>query len=161
MKELSEKIATAAGDSSDEMIAKREKAQRRKKKISEILKQIKKDVYEGELTKELGEEMAAEYESELIELENTLITLQTALEYAVTPESVYSYLQELLSLYGADNDELTKRIFDKLVERVIVHDDRIEVHLVVFPFAHCRDKKKRGLPHYSLSLMTTKKALRR
>ena len=160
MRAISEQIAAAAGDSSDEMRAAKEKGQKRKEKILGILKKIKKDVYEEEITEAEGKEMEKEYRAELVELENTLSSLTAALVSAVTPESVYVYLQELLSYYESNNDELQKMLFDKLIEKIIVHDDRIEVHLIVFPFATSGDSKSCGQPHYELSLDTTRKALK-
>jgi hypothetical protein len=109
----------------------------------------------------MAEEMSAEYEQELIELENTLSALSAALQSAITPEGVYSYLQELLSLYGSDNDELTKMLFDKLIEKIVVHDDRIELYLVVIPFGHIRDSASCGQPHYSLCSSIDRKELKR
>ena len=160
MRSIADQIATAAGDSSDEMKAAQDKATKRQEKVAGILKNIKKDVYEGEITKEEGAELSADYEKELLELENTLSALRAALASAISSESVYLYLQELLSFYGAENDELTKMLFDKLIDKILVHDDRIEVHLIVFPFARSGDSKPLGQPHYSLSLDATRKDLR-
>ena len=160
MRSIAEQIAAAAGDSSEEMMAAQNKAIKRRDKVAGILKNIKKDVYEGEITKEQGDELSADYSKELLELENTLSTLRAALASAISSESVYLYLQELLSYYGADNDELTKMLFDKLIDKILVHDDRIEVHLIVFPFARSGDSKPLGQPHYSLSLNTTRKDLK-
>lgn len=160
MRAISEQIAAAAGDSSDEMKAEQAKAEKRKEKVAGILKNIKKDVYEKEITKEEGEELSADYKAELLELETTLSTLRAALASAISPEAVYVYLEELLTLHGSDNDELTKMLFDKLIDSIIVHDDRIEVNLLVFPFARSGDSKPCGQPHYSLSLDTKREALK-
>ena len=150
MRSISKQIATKVGDTSDEMSIKLEKASRRKEKISDILMNIKKDVYEGEITKEMGDKMSAQYEAELNEMENTIITLSSALQSAVTPESVYLYLQELLSHSESNKSEIIKMVFDKLIEKILVYDDRIEVHLVVIPFAHITDKNSNGQPYWSL-----------
>lgn len=160
MRSISQQIASAAGNSTDEMQEKRDKAEKRKEKISGIIKKIKKDVYEGELSEEMGKEMAADYERELVELENALQGLRTALQCAITPELVYLYLQELLTLHGSENDELQKMLFDKLIDKIEVHDDRIEVYLIVFPFARVGDSLPQGHPHYALCLNTTRKDLK-
>lgn len=161
MRSISAQIATAANGSTDEMQKERDKAARRKEKIAGILKDIKRDMYEGEITKEMAEEMAAEYRRELVELENALQALQTALDCAITPEVVYSYLQELLTLYGSENDELQKMLFDKLIEKIEVHDNKIEVHLIVFPFARIGDSVPCGQPQARFYLNTTRKDLKR
>lgn len=160
MRAISAQIATAAGDSSDEMREAQAKAQKRKDKVAGIIKEIRKDIYEGTISREEGKEMTTEYEAELLELETSLSALNSALRSAITPEVVYLYLQELLSLYGSNNDELTKMLFDKLIDKILVHDDRIEVHLLVFPFAHVGDSKPLGQPNYSLSLEIKREALK-
>ena len=160
MRAIATQISAAAGNSSEDMQAALGKAEKRKEKIAGILKNIKRDQYEGEITKEMAAEMSAEYERELLELENTLSGLKNAVSSAITPEGVYLYLQELLSLYSANNDELTKVLFDKVIEKIVVHDDRIELFLVVFPFAALGDSKPSGHPHYSLSLEVARKDIK-
>jgi site-specific DNA recombinase len=161
MRVIAAQIANAAGTDADTMKADLSKFEKRREKIAAILKNIKKEQYEGEITKEMAEEMAAEYQHELLDIENRLCGLRTAVTSAVTTESVYLYLQELLSLYSANNDELTKMLFDKLVDSIIVHDNRVELSLIVIPFDGVRDKRPQGLPHYELSLQTTKEEIRR
>ena len=150
MRSISDQIATVVGDASFEMSERLEKAEKRKSKVANILKKIKKDEYEGEITEEMAREMSADYESELLEIENTIATLISALKSAITPERVYSYLQELLSYYEANNNDLTKMLFDKLIDKIIIEDDIITVHLVVSPFVQIRSNDHCGQPHYSL-----------
>lgn len=161
MRAISKQIATAAGDSSDEMREAQAKAQKRKEKIENILSKIRRKVYEEEITEEQGEADSAEYKQELLQIENTLQALKSALRSAITPESVYLYLQELLSLYGSNNDELTKHIFDKLIDRIEVYDDRIALFLVVNPFATIGDCAPQGQPHAQLSAEIDRKELKK
>ena len=161
MRAISTQIANAVGSDTDDMKADLSKFEKRREKIAGILKNIKREQYEGEITKEMAEEMAAEYQQELLDIENRLCGLRTAVTSAVTPESVYSYLQDLLSLYTANKDELTKMLFDKLIDKIIVHDDRVVLSLVVIPFVGIRGNNKRGLPNWTLCTKTTKKEMRR
>lgn len=161
MRAISEQIAAAAGDSSDEMRAAKEKGQKRKEKILGILKKIKKDVYEEEITEAEGKEMEKEYRAELVELENTLSSLTAALVSAVTPEAVYVYLQELLSYYESNDDELQKMLFDKLIEKIEVYDDKILVSLIVNPFAHIGDSHRCGQPQVVLGSGISRKELKK
>lgn len=160
MRSISTQLATAAGCSAEDMQAQRKELEKRIEKITGIIKKIKRDMYEGKLTEEMGEEMTTEYEQELVEVKNALIGLQTALESAVTPEMVYEYLQTLLSLHNSDNGEFHKILFDKLIDEILVYDDRVEVNLVVFPFGDIGDKLTSGQPKYSLSLNTTRQDLK-
>lgn len=160
MRAISEQIAAAVGNSFDDMQKAQEQALKRKEKILGILKKIKKDVYEEEITEAEGKAMEEDYRKELVELEGALTSLKSALVSAVTPETVYLYLQELLSFYESNNDELQKMLFDKLIESIIVYDEKIVVNLIVFPFATNGDSKPEGQPYYSLSLETTRKDLK-
>ncbi len=161
MRSISAQIATAAGNSVDDMQTEREKLMKRKEKIESILQKIRRKVYEEEITEAQGDADSALYKQELLDTENALITLQTALQGAVTPEGVYSYLQELLSLYGSENDELQKMLFDKLIDQILVYDDRIEVTLIVFPFARVGDKVPCGQPKYAQSLIISRQDIKR
>lgn len=161
MRAIATQIATVAGNSSDDMAIALSQSEKRREKILGILKNIKKDQYEGEITKEMAEEMSAEYERELTELENSLSGLRKAVTSAITPESVYLYLQELLSLYNANNEEFLKLLFDKVIEKIVVHDDRVDLFLVVFPFGAIGDCKPQGHPHYALSSEISRQDLRK
>lgn len=161
MRAISAQIANAVGDTSDDMTKAIEKNEKRRDKILVILKNIKRDQYEGEITKEMAEEMSAEYERELVELENSLSGLRRAVLSAVSAESVYLYLQELLTLYNAQNEDFLKLLFDKVIEKIVIHDDRIELSLLVVPFGQVGDNVPQGQPHFSLSLNTTRKEIRR
>jgi site-specific DNA recombinase len=160
MRSISEQIATAVGNSADDMAKAKAKAEKRMEQIVDILAKIKEDYYEGKITEAVERRMAAKYEAEQLELESSLRGLKTALKSAITSETVYSYLQELLSLYGSNNDELQKMLFDKLIDKILVHDDRIEVTLVVSPFGHIGDNSPSGQPKYEQSLMVGRKEIR-
>ena len=160
MREISAQISSAVGNSAEDMQAERDKLSKRKEKIEKILQRIRRDVYEEEITEEQGEADSAHYKQELLEVQNALISLQSALQSTITPEAVYVYLQELLSLHGSNNDELIKNLFDKLIEKIVVHDDKIEVHLIVFPFAHSGDSKPSGQPYVEKSLIVSRKDLK-
>lgn len=159
MRTISSQIATAVGDTSSDMQERYNKAEKRKTKITAILKNIKKDIYEGEIPEEMGKEMAAEYESELHELDNTIATLKSALKSSVTPEGVYSYLQELLSFSESDDSDLVRMLFDKLIEKIVIYDDRVELYLVVSPFDYIGDNRLNGQPHCRLRIKAKKDEL--
>lgn len=160
MRSIAAQISTATGNSAEDMAAERDKLAKRKEKINGIIKKIKRDVYEGKLSEEMGDEMTTDYNQELVDIENALISLQTALQGAISPEAVYSYLSELLTLHGSNNDELIKNLFDKLIESIFVYDDRIELNLVVIPFAHFGDSVSSGQPKYAQCLITTRQQLK-
>lgn len=161
MRSIAAQIATAAGDSAEDMQAERDKLAKRKEKIEGILQKIRRDVYEEKITEAQGDADSAHYKEELLNVENALISLQTALQGAISPEAVYLYLQELLTLHGSNNDELIKNLFDKLIEKIVVHDELIEVFLFVSFSGRIGDSDSCGQPKYSQYLKADRKKLKK
>lgn len=161
MRVIATQITEQAGTDTDDMRADLSKFEKRREKIAAILKNIKKEQYEGEITKEMAEEMSAEYQQELLDIENRLCGLRIAVTSAISAENVYLYLQELLSFYGSNNDELTKMLFDKLIDNIVVDDNRVELSLIVIPFDGVRGNASQGLPHWTLCTKTTKEEIKK
>lgn len=97
--------------------------------------------------------MINEYETELNEIEIKLTETETALSDAITPETVTAYLNELLTLSDSDDAEIIKSIFDKLIDRVIVNTDSVNVYLRVAPFGvPVMFNDSSALPNYALNI---------
>ena len=62
-------------------------------------------------------------------------------------------MNELLKLSDSDDTEIIKNIFDKLIDRVIVNTDSVDVYLRVAPFgAHVMFNDSSALPNYALNI---------
>jgi len=150
---ISAKIAANANANPDELNDKVIQLKRRRDKINGIIKDIQKDIYEREIPKQRGYEMISEYETELNGIEIELSELETALSEIVTPESVKQYLNELLTIASDDNGEILKTLFDKLIDRIVVDSDSIDVYLRVAPFGvNVMFNESSELPKYALNI---------
>ena len=153
IKQIAASICKNVSFDPDETRAKISKLKNRREKINGIIKKIRRDIYENEISKTDGGEMISDYETELNEIEILLTELQTALTDAVTPENVTAYLNELLTLSGHVEPEIIKSIFDKLIDRVVVNTDSVNVYLRVAPFGvPVMFNDSSALPNYALNI---------
>ena len=158
IKTIAEYIVDLAGEAPTDIQAEYEKLSVRKEKIKGILKKAKRDELEGEDgAAEIYQELSAEYSAELADIDIKLYQLEAAANTAITPEAVEKYLNEMLLTVDTDDEHLLKAIFDKLIDKVVVYDDRVELFLIVCPYPHVRDKKSKGQPKYKLSLTADRK----
>ena len=150
--EIAAHIVKLAGAAPTDLQAEYKKLTARKNKLNGIVKRLKKDNLEGEITDEIYREMTHEYLTELAELDLKIYQLEAAQETAITHETVTDYLNAMLSDIDSADENILKAIFDKLIDKIIVHDDAIELYLIVSPYPYIRDNKAYGQPHYALSL---------
>lgn len=134
IKQISHDILKRVENLPDDIEEKIKKASNRREKINGIIKKIRKDMYENEITKEAGDEMIKEYSDELNALEIELNEMQSVVNSAVTADKIEAYLNELLLMTESKNDEIIKNLFDKLIDKIDVYADRIELFLNVAPF---------------------------
>lgn len=158
IKTIAEYIVDLAGEAPTDIQAEYEKLSARKEKIKGILKKAKRDELEGEDgAAEIYQELSAEYGAELADIDIRLYQLEAAANTAITPEAVENYLNEMLLTVDTDDEHLLKAIFDKLIDKVVVYDDRVELFLIVCPYPHIRDNSPKGQPKYKLSLTADRK----
>ncbi len=127
---------------------------KRKEKISGIVRKIRRDMYENEISDADGREMIREYNAEMNELDIAISDAETALNDAITPEKAADYLRALLSDINTSCADIRKNIFDKLIEKVIVTPETINVYLIVSPFAPVVLNAPPRQPYLQLSTTT-------
>jgi site-specific DNA recombinase len=152
MENISAQIANIANSEPEKMKKKRIELEKRKEKIDNILMKIQTDVYEEKITEERGNKLAAKYNDEFQDIELKLYSIDNALSKSISVDNVYSYLNDILNNIDSEDEEIRKTIYDKVIEKIVIHDDKVELFLIVFPFAINRDKKLLGQPCYTLSL---------
>lgn len=86
-----------------------------------------------ELSPERSAKRIAPLETELIEVENAINNLVVQSKSAITPESIKSYLTDMLTRSENCNDEILKTIFDSFVEKIVINHDTVAVSLKVCP----------------------------
>ena len=129
-----------------------EAAEKRKRKVLDIIKQAKRDRYEmDESEQEAQDELIAEYSKELTDLNAKLARLENLEQTVISEEMITSYLEECLINIDSADPHIVKSVFDKLIEKIIITDDKVELYLIVFPFAKSALKDTTACPTFSLS----------
>lgn len=157
--ELSKEIAAIAGAEPEQTKAELKTARSRRTQIAGYLKNILRKEVEEDIIDDITQEMKAEYKSELAELDFLIIQLESQLQNAISEESVREYLEEMLENIDTMDAEIQKAIFDQLVEKIVISDDEVLLHLVVSPFPQYGDKKSSGHPHKTISPTISREAL--
>lgn len=136
----------------DDLPDKLKKASKRREKINDIIKNIRRDIYENEISKKDGDDMIADYNNELNELELQIQQMQNVVNCSITADSIKNYLNELLKMTNSNNDEIIKNLFDKLVDRIVIYNDRVELFLFVSPYNDSLLNESHGQPQKELRL---------
>ena len=161
VEDIAEQITLRADATPTDIEEKLQELKARKTKIGKIIVKLKRDNLEGDTSDETYRELSAEYLQEEANIDLQIYQLEAAQETAISADGVREYLSEMLEDIDGADVEILQVIFDKLIEKVVVHDDKIELYLVVSPFAVIRDNKQSGQPHYKLSLTGSRKNLPR
>lgn len=128
-----------------------ENAEKRKRKVLDIIKQAKREKYEmDEAEQEAQDELIAEYSKELSDLNAKLARLETLEQTVISEEMIVQVLEECLINIDSTDPHVLKSVFDKLIEKIVIHDDKVELYLIVFPFALSASKLSTACPMWSL-----------
>lgn len=127
-------------------------AEKRKRKVLEIIKKMKRDMYEmDEAEAEAQQELIAEYSKELNELNAKIARLENLEQTVITESMVVNMLEECALNIESSDPHIVKAVCDKLIEKIIITDDKVELYLIVFPFAQSALKGSLGCPKWRLS----------
>lgn len=152
MDQIAEHIASIAGSSPTDIQAKIKKLTKEKNNLVQMESELTLKELKGEISKETYTNLKGDITSEIAELNLELLQLESASEAAITKESVLEYLQGMLDHIETADPEILKSIFDKVVEKIIIEDDKVTLYLVVAPLSAptAEHKTTSGHPHYSL-----------
>ena len=152
MERIAEEIANIAEDSpisTKEEISKleKEKANLVRMESELTLKELK-----GEISKETYSLLKKDFTEQIAEINLKLVQLGMSEENEISKESVLEYLRDMFDNIETAEPEILKNIFDKVVEKIVVSDDEVQLHLVVSPLSlpHSDSKTSQGHPHYKL-----------
>lgn len=127
-------------------------ADKRKRKVLEIIKKMKRDMYEmDESEAEAQQELIADYSKELQGLNEKLARLENLEQTVITESMVVQMLEECALNIDSPDPHIVKSVCDKLIEKIIITDDKVELFLIVFPFAQSALKVTTGCPKWRLS----------
>jgi len=143
-------------DSTPQMVKEEfQSAEKRKRTIIDAVKAIEKKKIEASLTdnsamEEVYSEMIADYSKELTALNEKIARLDTIEQTVIDIETVENYLNECVFAIDSNDPHIVKTVFDKLIEKIIIHDDKVELFLIVFPLKFVIHKETAGCPKYAL-----------
>ena len=128
-----------------------EVAEKRKRKVMEAIKDLRKQQIEAdEIEKEINAELIADYMHELQKLNEKIARLDTIEQTVISENTVIEFLEECALNIDSPDPQILKTVFDKLIEKVVMYDDKVELYLIVFPFVYVAHKDTKGCPCYSL-----------
>lgn len=164
IKEIAAFIVSQTDSTPDLLIEERDAAEKRKRTVLDAVKEIEKKKIEASITnnaamEEVYAEMIADYSKELTTLNEKLARLETIETTVISFETVENYLQDCILNIDSNDPHVLKSVFDKLIEKIVIHDDKVELYLIVFPFAYNRDNNPQGQPHWSLCAEIKRKVL--
>lgn len=159
--EIAEHIVQQADNSPKQLTAELSRLTRREKELFEYIKAAEKSKIEAEangseIKVNATKEIIADYERELAEIYTTLDRLKTLENTTITVDNVKDYLNALLSDVESVDPHIIKSVFDKLIEKVEVFDDKVIVYLIVNIFVFNRDNFSDGQPQFNISASTQK-----
>lgn len=129
--------------------------EKRKAELNAFIKEANKKEIEAKAKKdrieiESVQDIILDYKAELTHIYEVLERLQDIEETTVTEESVEKFLYGLLKDADNSDPQIIKALFDKLIEKVEIHDDKVILYLIVFPFIPYRDNFPNGQPQFTL-----------
>lgn len=126
------------------------KLEQRQKWINNTLDELLEMRLAGEMSPAILRRKSTEYEEELAGITKRLFALSEQKRHSITYGSVLEYLNQLLEYSRSDNEEVLKLLFDNIVEKIIIDNDRAEIYLRVYPRQNFVYKHTSGLPNVAL-----------
>ena len=113
----------------------------------------------NEAVKEANNELIAEFSAVVEKLNEKLARLDTIESTVISEDIVIDYLQDCLLKIDSPDPQILKSVFDKLIEKIVISDDKVELYLLVFPFVRIGDSNPHGQPHWTLVSEIARKTL--
>lgn len=145
-REIIEQLSDQPTSIADEI----KKLEQRQKRIHKTLDELLEMRLAGEMSPAILRRKSAEYEEELAGITKRLFTLSEQKRHSITYGSVLEHLNKLLEYSNSDNEEIQKLLFDNIVEKIIIDNDRAEIYLRVYPRQNFVYKQASGLPNVTL-----------
>lgn len=122
-------------------------------KRKNILIQEIAELTQMKLAKEINQEvfvyMKKPKDEELAEIELSLMALEHQQKTTVDEDFIRDYFNDLFNKAESKNDDLMKYVIDNTIEKVIIGDSEVQIHLAI-SFIQSTYKQTTGLPNYTL-----------
>ena len=154
IKEIAAFIVSQTDDTPDIVKEEFEAVEERKRFVMDTVVDLRKQQIEAdEVTKEINAELIASYSKELAGLNAKLARLESIETSVISVEMVENYLNECALNIDSNDPHILKSVFDKLIEKIVIYDDKVELFLVVFPLTRITPNGSQGCPSWSLSVI--------
>lgn len=162
IKEISAYILSQTDDTPAMVKDELKAVENRKRVVMEAVKQIEAKKIEASITQnaameEVYSEMISDYSKELTDLNGKLARLENIEENVIDAETIENYLNECLLNIDSSDPQILKTVFDKLIEKVVISDDKVTLYLVVYPLRKSILNVAHGCPQYSLCTTSERK----
>lgn len=152
IKEIAAFIVSQVDETPDLLQEELNNANARKRELMEIIKKLqRKNVEANEVMKEVNDELIAEYSHEVQKLNEKIARLDSIESSSISEEKVVQFLNDCALNIDSPDPHVVKSVFDKLISKIIIHDDKVELYLIVFPFVRAVPTESQGCPCYQLS----------
>lgn len=153
MNEIADEVANILEASPTNTRTEIKRLEKEKAEIVRMEKELTLKELRGTISKETFTELTSDFTNQVADINLQLLKLGMADENEISRESVLEYLREIFDDVESSSPEILKNVFDKVVEKIIVDDDKVTLYLVVAPLSLPRSDSKTtsGQPHYSLS----------
>ena len=157
--EIATHIADIAGGNPTDIKAKVKALEKQKNEFVRMEKELTLKELKGEISKETYTELKSDFTAQIANLNLEIAQLNMADDIAITKDAVADYLREMFDNVNSADPDVLKNIFDKVVDKIIVSDDKVCLHLIVAPLSapHSEHKQTDGQPHYALCTEITRK----
>ena len=102
-------------------------------------------------------EHMSQYEERVKELDIQIHAIEQQTKTAITHSMIVDYLNKMLTISDTTDDEVLQTIFSNFVDKIIIDNATIEVHLFVAPYTEFGYKQPHGQPMWSLYTKTERK----
>lgn len=160
IKEIAAYIMSQTDGSPDMVKEEFEAAEKQKRAALDNIKKLQlMNLNANEAVQEANNELIAEFSLEVERLNEKLARLETLEQTVITESTVVNLLEECALNIDSPDPHIVKSVCDKLIEKIIISDDKVELYLIVFPFAHTALKGSLGCPKWRLSTECNRKSL--
>lgn len=96
-------------------------------------------------------EHMAKYDTRVKELETQIYAIEQQTKMTISHAMIVNYLDKMLSISDTTDDEVLQTIFNNFVEKIIIDNEEIKIHLFVSPLSGDIGLKKNfGQPHVTV-----------
>lgn len=97
-------------------------------------------------------EHMAKYDTRVKELETQIYAIEQQTKMTISHAMIVNYLNKMLSISNTTDDEILQTIFNNFVEKIIIDNEEIKIHLFVSSYASksLEYKMPWGQPHVNL-----------